>query len=57
MEKEPCVKFCRVSISCHQVIKLQSFESCVSDAITTNVQNISDLVFLAHFCKFYRTFI
>ena len=57
MEKEPCAKFCRVSISCHQVIKLQSFEFGVSDAITTNVQNISDLVFLAHFCKFYRAFI
>ena len=43
MEKEPCTKFCGVLISSREVMKLQSFESGVSDVITANVQNISPL--------------
>ena len=43
MEKEPCTKFCGVLISSREVMKLQSFESGVSDVITANTQNISPL--------------
>ena len=58
VEKQPCTKFFRVSISSHKVLKLQSFETGVSDVILVNVQNISALAFFAHFCEFYgkRTF-
>ena len=48
--KGPCTKFCGILISSHEVVKLQSFESGVSDVIPANVQNISALFFLAHFC-------
>ena len=37
MEKEPCSKFCGILISSHEVMKLQSFESGVSDVIPANV--------------------
>ena len=40
MEKEPCTKFCGILISSHKVMKLQSFESGVSDVTLANVQNI-----------------
>ena len=33
----------------HEIMKLQSFESSVSDVILTNAQNISSLVFFAYF--------
>ena len=33
----------------HEIMKLQSFESGVSDVILTNAQNISSLVFFAYF--------
>ena len=41
MEKEPCTKFCGVLTSSHEVMKLQSFESSMSDIILANVQHIS----------------
>ena len=50
MEKESCTKFCGVFVRFHEIIKLQSFEFSVSDAIPANVQNISSLVFFAFFC-------
>ena len=58
MKKEPCTKFCGALISSHEIIKLQSFESGVSDVIPTNMQNISSMVFFAFFFKFHgkRTF-
>ena len=37
MEKEPCTKFCGVVISSHEVMKLQSSESGVSDIIPPNI--------------------
>ena len=37
IEKEPCATFCGVLISSHEVVKLQSSESGVSDAIPSNV--------------------
>ena len=40
MEKEPCTKFCGILISSHKEMKLQSFESGVSDVTPANVQNI-----------------
>ena len=54
MVKEPCAKFCRVLIISHEVMKLQSFESGVSDVTPANLQNISALVFFAHFCEFHE---
>ena len=54
MEKEPCTKFCGVLISSHEVIKLQSFESTVSDAISANVQYILPLVSFTYICYFYE---
>ena len=54
MVKEPCTKFCRVLIISHEVMKLQSFESGVSDVTPANLQNISALVFFAHFCEFHE---
>ena len=58
MEKEPCTKFCGILVSSHEVTKLQSFESPVSDAVPANVQNISSLAFFGYFYWFYekRTF-
>ena len=50
MEKELCTKFCGVLIVFHEVMELQSFESGVSDVMPANVQGISALVLLAHFC-------
>ena len=50
MEKELCTKFCGALINSHEIMKLQSFESGVSDVITADVQNNSSLVFLAYFC-------
>ena len=44
MEKEPCTKFCGILISSHKVMKLQSFESGVSDVTPANVQNISGVL-------------
>ena len=41
MEKEPCTKFGGVLTSSHEVMKLQSFESSMSDIILANVQHIS----------------
>ena len=41
MEKEPCL----VLVTFYEVIKLQSFEFSVGDAIPANVQNISPLIF------------
>ena len=37
MEKGPCTKFYGVLISSHEVMKLKSFESGVSDVIPANV--------------------
>ena len=54
MEKEPCTKFCGVLISSHEVIKLQSFESTVSDAVSANVQYILPLVSFTYICYFYE---
>ena len=54
MEKEPCTKFCGVLISSHKVMKLQSFESTVSDAISANVQYILPLVSFTYICYFYE---
>ena len=54
MEKEPCTKFCGVLISSHEVMKLQSFESTVSDAISANVQYILPLVSFTYICYFYE---
>ena len=39
------MKFCGVLISSQEVMKLQSFESSLSDVIPTNVQNFSSLFF------------
>ena len=50
MEKKSCTKFCGVLVRFHEIIELQSFEFSVSDVISTNVQNISSLVFFAFFC-------
>ena len=50
MKKEPCAKFCAILISSQEVMKLQSFESGLSDFVSANVQNIPALVFLARFC-------
>ena len=50
MEKEPCAKFCGVLLRFRKVIKLQSFESGVSDVIPAYIQNISFLIFFAYFC-------
>ena len=52
MEKKPCAKFCGVLISFHKVMKLQSFESDVSDVIPVNVQNFSSLFSLHIFVSF-----
>ena len=52
MEKEPYTKFCRVLISSHEVMKLQSFKCNMSDVILANAQNISFLVFFAYICNF-----
>ena len=49
MEKEAFAKFRGVLISSHEVMKLKSFESGVSDVITANAQNISPLVFFLIF--------
>ena len=50
MEKEPCTKFLGVLISFHEIMKLQSSESDVSDIVPANIQNISFLVFFAYLC-------
>ena len=50
MDKEPCTTFCGALISSHEVIRLQGFESSLTDVIPANVQNISALSFFAHFC-------
>ena len=50
MEKEPCTKFLGVLISFHEIMKLQSSESGVSDIRPANVKNISILVFFAYIC-------
>ena len=54
MEKELCAKFCGASISSYEVVKLQSFESGVSEVITANVKNISPLLFLHVFDNFMK---
>ena len=54
MEKELCTKFCGALISSYEVMKLQSFESGVSEVITANVQNISPLFFLNVFDNFMK---
>ena len=46
--------FFDVSISSHEGLKLQSFESSVGDVIPANIQNISLLVSYAYFCYFYE---
>ena len=53
MEKELCIKFCGVVISFHEGMKLQSFESGMSDVIPTNIQNNLSLVFFTYFYYFY----
>ena len=52
MKKEPCTDFCGVLIRFHEVIKLQSSEFSVSDAIHANVQNMLSLVYFAFFVSF-----
>ena len=52
MEKESCTNFCGALISSQEIMKLQNFESDVSDVIPANVQNISSLTFT----QFYRCF-
>ena len=52
MEKEPCEQSCSLLVRFHEVIKLQSFQSSVSDVIPANAQNISLLVFFAFFVRF-----
>ena len=37
---------CKALISSRKIMKLQSFESGVSDVITTNVENFSPLIFI-----------
>ena len=49
-EKRNLSKFCVASISSHEVMKLQSFESGLSGVAPTNVRNISSMVFFAYFC-------
>ena len=58
IEKEIGTEFRDVLISSHEVMKLQNFESDVSDVIIANVQNNGALVFFACFFLFYgkRTF-
>ena len=52
MEKDPCTKFCGVLINCHEVVKLQSFETDLCDGIPANVQNISLWFSLYSFLNF-----
>ena len=50
MKIKPCTKFCVLLMRSHEVIKLQSFEPGVSDAIPANVQNILSLISYVYFC-------
>ena len=47
-------KIFHVSISSHEGLKLQSFESSVGDVIPANIQIILPLASYAYFCYFYE---
>ena len=52
MKKEFCTKFCDVLIWFHKVMKLQSFEFSIRDAIHANVKYISPVVSIHIFVSF-----
>ena len=54
MGKQHCTKFVGVLISFHKVMKLQGFQSGVSDALQANVQNISYIFLFAYFVNFMK---
>ena len=53
LELEPCRKFLNVLISFHEVIKLQSFQFDLKDAISANVEKNSRVLFFKFFGWFY----
>ena len=54
MKKELCTKFCGVLISYHEVMKLQSFESDLSDVIPRMYKTIYHWVSLHIFVNFMK---
>ena len=48
-KKNPVQSFVVFLISSHEVMKLKSFESGVSDVLPANAQNILSLVFSTYF--------
>ena len=49
MEKDLCTMFCGALISSQKVMKLQGFESGVTDVRPVNVQNNSAIFFFVYF--------